>query len=212
MCMLGLAEILAGIAAIAVSTIESLGYPGIFVLMGLESMIAPVPSELVMPFAGFLAAGGRFDLVFVIVVSTVGSIAGSWISYEAGKRWGIEAIRTWGKWVLLDESHLKWTQNWFEKSGDKTILIARFVPVVRHLISIPAGIGKMNLKKFLVFTAVGAFLWNTILAYAGFWLGQNWEIVYTYLEPVSLASTVVLIILAAAWLIFRKRNPKKIFK
>jgi len=210
--MLGLAEILAGIAAIAVSTIESLGYPGIFVLMGLESMIAPVPSELVMPFAGFLAAGGRFDLVFVIVVSTVGSIAGSWISYEAGKRWGIEAIRTWGKWVLLDESHLKWTQNWFEKSGDKTILIARFVPVVRHLISIPAGIGKMNLKKFLVFTAVGAFLWNTILAYAGFWLGQNWEIVYTYLEPVSLASTVVLIILAAAWLIFRKRNPKKIFK
>ncbi len=172
-----------------------LGYFGLFVLMALESMIAPVPSEAVMPFAGFLIAEGRFTFFLVIIFSTLGSIAGSLISYWMGLFGGRRFVLRFGRYLLLDESHLMWTEEWFKKRGEKTILISRFIPVVRHLISIPAGMGKMNLKKFIIYTAVGALLWNSFLVYLGYKLKQRWEMIHQYSGQIDIAFGILLFLL-----------------
>ena len=192
-----------------IRVIEMLGYPGIVLLMALESMIAPVPSELVMPFAGFLAGQGKLNFMLVIVFSSLGSLLGSLISYYIGKRGGYSLVKKFGKYLLLDETDLQKTQQWFEKRGEKTIFISRFIPVVRHLISIPAGVGRMDLKKFCLYTVLGATLWNGFLAYVGFVLGQRWEMVRQYTEPLSLAVAIILVI-AAVIVVYRQVKHKKV--
>ncbi len=192
-----------------IRVIEMLGYPGIVLLMALESMIAPVPSELVMPFAGFLAGQGKLNFMLVIVFSSLGSLLGSLISYYIGKRGGYSLVKKFGKYLLLDETDLQKTQQWFEKRGEKTIFISRFIPVVRHLISIPAGVGRMDLKKFCLYTVLGATLWNGFLAYVGFVLGQRWEMVRQYTEPLSLAVAIILVI-AAVIVVYRHVKHKKV--
>jgi len=159
----------------AISFMDMMGYPGLVFLMALESMIAPIPSEAVMPFAGFLIVQGEFTWTGVIVFSTVGSIIGSWISYWVGMWGGRPVILRFGKYLLLDKHHLEITEKYFNKRGDLTILISRFIPVVRHLISIPAGIAKMNFFKFTLYTIIGAGLWNAFLAWVGFRLKEHWD-------------------------------------
>ncbi len=194
------------IGQFVIALISLLGYPGIFILMALESMIFPVPSELVMPFAGFLIASGGFDWTLVFVSSTLGSIFGSLVSYWVGAKYGHKFIVKHGKYFFLNERHLAQSEAWFKKRGEITILIARFVPVVRHLISIPAGISKMNLGKFLLYTAIGAGIWNMILAYAGFFLGVNWLLIRQYTEPLSIVVAVGLVIAVIWVLFFRKKK------
>src|SRR3989344_2465633 len=132
-----------------VAGISTGGYFGVFVLMALESMIAPVPSEVVMPFAGYLALQGQFNFWLVLLASSLGSIFGSFLSYYIGFYGGRPLVLKFGRYLLVEEEHLEWTEKWFRKQGDKTIFISRFVPVVRHLISIPAGIAKMPMRRFL---------------------------------------------------------------
>ena len=192
----------------AAQTIEFLGYPGVAILMAFESMIIPLPSELVMPFAGFLAVQGSMNFWLVILFSVVGSLAGSAISYYMGYYGGNKLVLKFGKYLFLDETDLKKTEAWFAKSGEKTIFIGRFVPIVRHLISIPAGIGKMNLKKFYLFTFLGAGVWNTILATAGYILGKKWSAVRHYSEPFSLA-IVALLLIASGGLIYHHIKNKR---
>lgn len=189
--------------------IASSGYLGVFVLMALESMVAPVPSELVMPFAGFLVADGKLNLWLVIVVSTLASIAGSLISYAIAYFGEKELIHKFGRFVFLDKDELGWTEKWFKKQGSITILISRFIPVVRHLISIPAGLGKMNLKRFVVYTAVGATAWNTFLLWVGMQLRERWEIVRKYSSQLDVL-VVAVIIVAVAYYAYRrwKRHRK----
>lgn len=185
---------------VAVDVIDRLGYGGVFLLMAFESMVLPVPSEGVMPFAGFLVASGRFrSLWLVTTVATIGSLAGSWLSYELGKHWGRPFIDRWGRWLLVSRSDLDWSERFFRRYGTGAILVARFIPVVRHLISIPAGVARMKLAPFLVATAIGAFLWNGFLAYLGLLLGQNWERVKEVLEPVDLGVLLVLLVGLAAF-------------
>ncbi|PJA27399.1 MAG: DedA family protein [candidate division Zixibacteria bacterium CG_4_9_14_3_um_filter_46_8] len=167
--------------------ISAVGYAGVALLMALESMIAPVPSEAVMPFAGFLIYEGKFTFAGVIFFSTVGSIIGSLISYYAGARGGRPFVHRFGKYLLLDQHHLEMTVKFFGKYGDKTIFISRFIPVVRHLISIPAGVGRMNLLKFTIYTIIGAGLWNAFLTYVGYHLKDNWSEVRKYSEVVDVA-------------------------
>ncbi len=179
-----------GITELLVEYITALiaagGYGMVFVLMALESMVAPVPSEAVMPFAGFLVEEGLFSFTGIIVVSTVGSIFGSVISYYMGKWGGRPFIRRFGKYLLLDLRHLDLTERFFSRYGDKAIFISRFVPVVRHLISIPAGAGRMNFMKFSIYTVAGAGLWNAFLTYVGFVLKENWSEVRKYSEVIDI--------------------------
>jgi membrane protein DedA with SNARE-associated domain len=165
-------EVLAGIIQ---SFISSVGYVGIFILMALESTMTPVPSELVMPFAGYLAGQGRFSLTLVILIGALGCLAGSLFSYAMGRWLGIPFIKRYGKFFLLNEAEMNWTINWFNKHGEKTIFISRFIPVVRHFISIPAGIAKMNIWRFSFYTFIGSLIWVGFLAYAGLILGENWH-------------------------------------
>jgi membrane protein DedA with SNARE-associated domain len=201
-------KLLESLGKLIIIIISSTGYFGVFFLMALESMIAPIPSELVMPFAGFLAADGRFSFTMVVVSSSLGSIVGSLISYYMGKYGGNPLVIKFGKYLFLDVSDLKKTEAWFARRGEKTIFISRFIPVVRHLISIPAGIGKMNLPRFCIYTVIGATLWNTFLAYLGYVLGQNWPKVRHYSEYFSKAAALILVV-AFVWFAYRHIRNKR---
>ncbi|MFA6524834.1 MAG: DedA family protein [Patescibacteria group bacterium] len=204
-----LSEILGYIGKFAINTIKFLGYPGIVILMALESMIFPLPSELVMPFAGFLAEEGKMNIGLIILFSSMGSLLGSVISYYLGYYGGNKLVLKLGKYLLLDVADLEKAEKWFQKSGSKTIFICRFVPVIRHLISIPAGIGKMNFKKFCLYTVIGATMWNSILTYCGYALGKNWEMVRNYSEEVSMV-TAVLLVVGSVFVIYRHVKNKNV--
>ena len=183
------------------------GYLGLFILMALESMIAPVPSEAVMPFAGYLVLQGRFDFFMALLVSSLGSIFGSVLSYYIGFYGGRPFVLKYGKYLLLEKKHLEWTENWFKKQGQKTIFISRFIPVVRHLISIPAGIAKMAIHKFVIYTFLGATIWNFILLYAGFKLGEHWDKIHQYSRGLDIIF-VALVILFFVYFIWKHRKRK----
>ena len=188
--------------------IASTGYLGVFILMVFESMVAPVPSELVMPFAGFLVADGKLNLWLVIIISTIASVTGSLISYFIAYFGVKELIHKFGKFVLLDKDELEWTERWFQKRGSITILISRFIPVVRHLISLPAGLARMDLKRFIFFTTIGATAWNTFLLLVGMQLRERWELVHKYSKQLDIV-VVVLIVLVAAYLVYKHVKRRK---
>ncbi|MBW3022720.1 DedA family protein [Candidatus Woesearchaeota archaeon] len=183
------------------SIILTIGYPGIMLLMFFESTMVPIPSEIVMPFAGYLAAQGKLSFFLVVLLSGVASLIGSIFSYSMGQYGGIPLIKKWGHYVLLDEDRLKWTQKWFKKRGEITIFISRFIPVVRHLISLPAGVGKMNKFKFCLYTFVGATIWNGILVYLGYYFGENYLIIHEYSKIIDYV-VVVLIALALVYYVW----------
>jgi membrane protein DedA with SNARE-associated domain len=182
--------------------IYSGGYFGVTILMILESMVAPVPSEAVMPFAGFLIFEHKFTFTGVIFFSTLGSIIGSLISYYAGAWGGRPFVKRFGRYLLLDTHHLDLTERFFARYGDKTIFISRFIPVVRHLISIPAGVGRMSVAKFCIYTVIGAALWNSFLAVVGYYLRNNWMTVRKYGEMADIV-VVGLIVVAIIFFVYQ---------
>ncbi len=185
------------IAEYATALINQGGYGIVAVLMALESMIAPVPSEAVMPFAGFLIFEKKMTFLGVIFFSTVGSIIGSLLSYYLGAWGGRPIVLKYGKYLLLDVHHLDATERFFGKYGDKTIFISRFIPVVRHLISIPAGVGKMKLGKFCLYTILGAAIWNGFLAWVGYKLKDNWDEVmkYSHVVDIIVVGSFILVVI-----------------
>jgi membrane protein DedA with SNARE-associated domain len=189
-----------------IKIIETGGYAGVTFLMALESMVAPVPSEAVMPFAGFLWFLGKMSFAKIVIFSTLGSIVGSLISYCIGAFGGRPLIKKWGKYFLLNEAHLDYTEQFFTRFGNKTIFFSRFIPIVRHLISIPAGIGKMNLLKFIVYTTLGAGIWNGFLAYLGFQLGNKWEEIRKYSEVLDIVFLAAIIGLIFYFIYKQKRT------
>lgn len=188
---------------------ETTGYVSVFILMSMESMIFPVPSEAVLPPAGLLIAQGRFTFAGVIIASTIGSIVGSLISYWIGIYGGRPFIEKYGKYFLLDKKALQASEKYFTKHGDVTILVCRFIPVVRHIISIPAGFGRMNIWKFSLYTLIGAGLWNTFLTWAGVrWGQQGWDLMLRSGHVIDIV-IVGLMVLAGAyffWKHFRNRH------
>jgi membrane protein DedA with SNARE-associated domain len=190
------------LAGFFVYIISALGYLGVFFLMVLESMVFPVPSELVMPFAGFLVADGKMAFWLAIVASSLGSITGSLISYYVAFYGGKEMVHRFGKILLLDEAELEWTEQWFKKKGSITILISRFIPVVRHIISLPAGLGRMNIKHFVLYTLIGATAWNAFLLWAGMKLREKWEIVHNYSSQLDII-VVALLVLVVVFYVYR---------
>lgn len=199
------------IASFITKFIESTGYITVFIGMTMESMIFPVPSEAILPFAGFLIAEGKLTFFWVILFSTLGSFLGSTLSYLLGYYLGKPFIVKFGKFFLLDLEELEATEKYFKKHGQITVLICRFIPVIRHLISLPAGLGKMKYGKFILFTIVGAGLWNAILTYIGFVLKQHWQTVIEYSREIDLVVLGFLILLIGLYIYryVRKLRKKK---
>jgi membrane protein DedA with SNARE-associated domain len=194
------------IAAFGTQVLGAIGYAGVFLLMVAESMILPMPSEAVMPFAGFLIAEGTLGWTGTILSATLGSIVGSLIGYGIGKYGGVPFLTRFGKYLLLDPEDLSKTTGFFQRRGIITIFVSRFIPVVRHLISIPAGIGGMRLLPFCVFTVIGAGLWNAFLAGCGFLLKKNWTAVMRYSHLIDIA---VLVLLAGLVVLFVARHLRR---
>jgi len=196
------------LVSIILNVISTTGYWGVFFLMLLESAVMPVPSEIIMPFAGYLVWLGKLDLTWVVAAGTVGNLTGSWLAYVVGYYVGRPAIVRYGRFVLLKESHLELAEKWFKKYGDKAIFFSRLLPVVRTVISLPAGIGKMNFKKFSVYTILGSAPWVFAWAYIGVVLGEKWEMLEGYMQWVKVAVVLVLIVVAV-WFVWSHRKNSK---
>ncbi|EKD90908.1 MAG: hypothetical protein ACD_30C00065G0001 [uncultured bacterium] len=175
--------------------------------MAIESALIPLPSEVIMPFSGFLVSTGRFDLNLVALAGAVGNVIGSLVAYAIGY-WGHERlvrrfIRRYGKWVLISEHELDQTELWLHKYKDWVVLGSRVVPGVRTVISLPCGIAKLPLPRFIVLTFIGSLVWSYILAFIGFKLGENWDTIGGYFHGLD-AVVIVAIIVAAGFYIWYK--------
>jgi membrane protein DedA with SNARE-associated domain len=196
------------IADIAIWVLDKTEYVGAWALMSLESMIAPVPSEAVMPFVGFEVADGKWRLWLAILATSLGSITGSLLSYWMGYYGGKPFVLKFGKYLLLNVHDLEMTERYFHRrSGLWTVFFARFVPVVRHFISIPAGTGKMPLWPFLGVTLIGATLWNGFLLWCGMRLRENWGVVRHYSHQADIV-IVIGLILAIIWFVRRRLDQR----
>lgn len=194
------------ISELAVRILDGTGYSGAAALMALESMIFPLPSEAVMPFVGFKVADGEWNLWLAILATSFGSMIGSWLSYAIGYFGGKPLVLKVGKYLLLKQRDLEWTERFFHRrAGAMTVFIGRFIPVVRHFISIPAGIGKMPWLPFSVATLIGATVWNTFLLLVGKQLRDNWHIVQKYSHQADIVIVALILAAVAWWFWSRKR-------
>jgi membrane protein DedA with SNARE-associated domain len=194
----------------ALGLISQTGYTGIFLLMVMESATLPVPSEIVLPLAGYLVYTGQLEYWTTVIVASVGSMIGTVIDYAIGYYLGRPAILRYGRWVRLSQHHLERSESWFRKYGNPVVLLARFVPLVRTVIAFPAGIAKMSLTRFLAYSAVGIIVWDALLIYLGMVFGQNERLIVTTLESTF---TLVEIVAVAALLVglyfYSRRNKTK---
>ena len=174
--------------------VSSWGYLGIFLTMTLESMLIPIPSEAVMPFAGFLAYEGKMNIWAAVIVASLANLLGSIIAYLIGKYLGRGFVTRYGRYVLLNVHHLELVESWFKKYGSVTVLFSRMLPVVRTINALPAGIGKMNFPKFCLFTFIGSVPWNLALVYAGYILKENWNLLEKYALYIDIAVVIAIIV------------------
>lgn len=193
-----------------VETVGALGYPGIVALMFIESSFLPLPSELVMPPAGYLVAKGRMDPVLAVLAGTLGSIGGALFNYWFAVKVGEPFLRRFGKYVLVREHHLDRTEAYFSRHGEISTFVGRLLPVLRHLISIPAGMARMPLGRFVTFTGLGAGIWCAVLTYIGWLLGRHEDtlregVVKAYSTQAVLYMLPVLALLIAGY-IYRQRR------
>ncbi len=163
------------LASFIIAIISSGGYPGIILLMAIESACIPLPSEIIMPFSGYLVFRGEFDLLWVGMAGAFGCVVGSVPAYYLGLFGGRPLIEKYGKYVLISHHDLDIADRWFARYGDWAIFFSRLLPVVRTFISFPAGVARMNVPRFILYTMVGSFPWCLGLAYIGMKLGQNWN-------------------------------------
>lgn len=184
------------------------GYLGIIFAMFAENVFPPIPSELIMPAAGFAAARGDLHILLIIVAGTFGSVLGALPLYYFGTLFNKDRLilftKKYGKYVFIKSEDVLSSDAWFNKHGKKAVFFGRMVPGIRSLISIPAGMNKMPLVSFLVLTALGASIWTTILTLAGFYLGKNYEVIATILAPYSKVFLLLAIVFIIAWLIKRR--------
>lgn len=192
--------------------VEQLGYLGIGLLMFLENIFPPIPSELIMPLAGFTTVQGELSFLGVVIAGLLGSTLGQLPLYYLGKLVGQERLERWadryGKWLTVSRQDVQKAQGWFSQHGSKVVLFGRLVPGIRSLVSIPAGSCGMPLMKFLAYSAVGMGIWAAALAWLGRLLGRNYEAVSNYLGPVSYVVLGAIALVIIAWLVQRKRSGK----
>lgn len=202
-------EQLTGVAAWAVNLMETLGGPGAGLAIAAENLFPPIPSEVILPLAGFTASRGSFTLFDAIFWTTMGSVVGAFALYLIGALLGRDRFRViWGWLPLVKMSDLDKTEAWFARHGKKTVFFGRFIPIFRSLISIPAGIERMPPLVFGLLTLVGSLVWNTIFVMAGFMLGENWPKVEPYVGIFQNIVIVVVVVAVGWWVINRIRQNR----
>jgi membrane protein DedA with SNARE-associated domain len=200
-------EILNNLTEFIISIISGSGYIGIFLLMIAESALIPIPSEVIMPFSGYLVSSGKFNAAYVIIAGSIGNLIGSLVAYYIGFRLGREFILRYGKYVLLRKSHLELTESYFKKYGNRSTFISRMLPAVRTYISLPAGVAKMNIKSFIIYTLIGSIIWNSALTYIGIQLGQEWKNILHYSDYFDAIVIIGVIVAIAIFLRSRRNKP-----
>lgn len=207
-------KIIAPLGGLIIATISTLGYGGIVILMAIESACIPLPSEIIMPFSGYLAFTGRFDLVWVATAGAIGCNLGSTIAYAIGFYGGRPFIEKWGAYVLISRRDLDWAQRFFKRYGSITVFVSRLLPVVRTFIALPAGIAGMSQAKFQIYTFLGSWPWCYVLAYIGFKLGEHWNSDPRFKDALHRFDGLIVaaIVLAIGWYVWRRmqhRQPPK---
>jgi len=199
--------VLDGLVEWATSVVETLGYGGVAFLVALENLFPPIPSEVVLPLAGFVAAGEEASFVGMVIAATIGSVMGAFVLYGISAAIGPIRLRAlvvrYGRWFSLDEADLDRTETWFDRRANLAVLVCRCIPLMRSLISIPAGFRRMALIPFFLYTLLGSVVWNVLLVGAGYLLGERWHQVE---EPLELFQAAVLVAIgvALAWFIWRR--------
>lgn len=201
-----IAELLSGYIT---NFISSIGYMGVFILMTLESAALPVPSEVVMCFAGYLAYQGIFNIYWITLIGAIGCTAGSIISYYVGLIYGRSAIEKYGKYVLIRSHHMDLAEKWFLKYGDKAVFFSRLLPVVRTFISFPAGIGRYDIRKLVIFSFVGSLPWCFALAYVGFYLGPFWKDIIGVFDKLDIVIILAIVVIVIYMAIGNSRNKRE---
>jgi membrane protein DedA with SNARE-associated domain len=203
--------LLEGIAGWATSVIERLGYGGVALLIALESIFPPIPSEVILPLSGYLAAQGQFWLPAVILAATAGSVAGALVLYGLAAWLGEDRVRgildRHGKLIHLSGKDLDQADGWFDRHGAKAVMLGRLAPIVRSLISVPAGLRRMPLPRFVLYTSIGSTVWNGALIGIGWILGDRWDQVNRYATFVELGF-LVLVVAGIAWAVRRHRASR----
>jgi membrane protein DedA with SNARE-associated domain len=201
-------DLLAGLASWVTNIIQTGGYPGIALLTLIENLFPPIPSELILPVAGFLTRQGQFAFVPVVVAATIGSLIGALVLYGLGAWLGqarLEVfVRQHGRWLALEPADVERAEDWFRRHGGLAVLLGRLLPSLRSLISIPAGVARMPLLPFVAYTLVGSTLWNTALVAGGWFVGDRWDLVQPYLDLLGWAAILTLAA-GLGWFVWRRK-------
>jgi membrane protein DedA with SNARE-associated domain len=191
---------------IVIAVLDKVGYAGVFFGMALESACIPIPSEAILPFGGFLSYTGRLDIFWTIFLGTTGGTLGSLVAYYVGKLGGRPLVEKYADKIKLNRAHLEKTDYYFAKYGEKIVFYSRLLPIIRTFISLPAGIAKMDVKKFIIYTFAGSLIWSIILGYTGYALGQNWVLMKPWFHVADILVACAIIAFAAYKLTGRLRK------
>lgn len=189
-----LGKLLALLAGAVIAVISRLGYLGIVLLMGIESACIPLPSEIIMPFSGYLVSQGTLSLGLVALAGAVGCLLGSWLAYAIGAWGGRPLIERYGKYVLISRHDLDLADRWFQRHGDITIFVGRLLPVIRTFIAFPAGVARMPIWRFCVYTFLGSLIWCALLAWIGVKLGEHWDTLGSWFHRFDAVILAVLLV------------------
>lgn len=197
-----------------ISIMNNFGYFGVFFLIAIENIFPPIPSEVILLFGGFMTTYSKLSIIGVIIASTLGSLVGALILYYIGKILNKERLKKIvkgkiGKLLRLKEKDIDKADEWFDSKGNKTVFFCRFVPILRSLISIPAGMSEMEMPKFLLYTTVGSAIWNTVLTITGSIVGKNWESIVDIFDKYSHITLIVLIIIFIIAIVIYIKKKKK---
>ncbi len=195
-------EVIQFVTNFIINLISSLGYFGIFIAMTIESALIPLPSEIIMPFSGYLVSQGKFNIWLVTLMGALGNVLGSWIAYFIGIKGGRPLVLKYGKYVLIHKHEIEKADKWFKKYGSKAIFFSRLLPAIRTFISLPAGIAKMNFKKFTLYTFIGSIPWCFALTFIGYKIGQNWNEISPIFHRIDII--ILIFIIVAAFILYKR--------
>jgi membrane protein DedA with SNARE-associated domain len=199
-------KLLSSVSAFIIAAISALGYGGVVLMMAIESACIPLPSEVIMPFSGYLVATGRFALQPVAIAGAIGCLLGSYVAYYVGAGGGRWFLTRYGRWLLISPHEIEIAERFFLQWGAPAVFFSRLLPVVRTFIAFPAGVARMRLLPFTIYTLAGSYIWCLVLAYAGMKLGQHWETLAPYFHRFDGLIAVLLVAGAAALIYNRLRG------